>query len=147
MTTEKRTYKNQIGCPVAGTLELVGERWTFLIIRDLMMGRSGKFSDLLDSMDGISTNLLSQRLKELEANGIVERRMYSDHPPRAEYVLTQKGQDLLPALIAISYWGFKYALTDEERNSDEVKDGIAWLQKRLAEEPAALPDFMRMPMG
>ena len=143
----KRTYWSQAGCPVAGTLELIGERWTFLIIRDLTMGRSGKFSDLLRSLEGISTNLLSQRLKELEDADIVERHMYSDHPPRAEYALTQKGNDLLPVIAAISFWGAKYVLTEQRRKSPEIVEGLNWLRKRLAGEDATLPEFMLNPQG
>jgi DNA-binding HxlR family transcriptional regulator len=141
----KRTYRSQAGCPVAGTLELIGERWTCLIVRDLTMGRSGKFNDLLESLEGISTNLLSQRLKELEQAGIVERHMYSDHPPRAEYTLTQKGEELLPLMAAISKWGVKHALTEEQRSAPDVVAGLQWLEKRLAGEDARLPDFMLNP--
>jgi len=70
---------------VAATLDVIGDRWTILILRDLVLGRSGKFSDLLESLRGISPNLLAQRLKRLEREGILERFFYSDHPPRAEY--------------------------------------------------------------
>ena len=77
-------------CPVAKSLELVGERWTLLIVRDLLRG-SCRFQDLLESLKGIAPNVLSERLKLMEEHALVERRFYSEHPPRAEYVLTEKG--------------------------------------------------------
>src|SRR5215471_9722075 len=85
-------------CPVARTLEIIGERWTMLILRDLIIEGPRKFQDLLTSLSGISPNTLSARLKTLEDHGLVERRFYEDHPPRAEYVLTEKGRDLRPVL-------------------------------------------------
>ena len=78
-------------CPIARTLEIVGERWTILILRDLVTGGPRKFQDFERSLTGISPNTLSARLKRLEEAGIVERRFYEQHPPRAEYVLTEKG--------------------------------------------------------
>jgi DNA-binding HxlR family transcriptional regulator len=95
-------------CPVARTLEIIGERWTILILRDLMLRGPRKFQDLLVSLTGISPNTLSARLKTLEDNGIVERRFYEDHPPRAEYVLTEKGRDLRPVLRTLRDWGEKH---------------------------------------
>lgn len=92
-------------CPVARTLEIIGERWTILILRDLVIEGPRKFQDLLDSLRGVSPNTISARLKTLEDSGIVERRFYEDHPPRAEYVLTEKGRDLRPILRALRDWG------------------------------------------
>src|SRR5919206_136854 len=80
-------------CPVARSLDLLGERWTLLIVRDLLRGRR-RFQDLIESLPGIAPNVLSDRLKLLEECGIVSRRFYSEHPPRAEYVLTDKGGEL-----------------------------------------------------
>ena len=79
--------------PVARTLELVGERWTILILQELLRG-SHRFAKLKESVGGIAPNVLSDRLKVLEAYEIVERRFYSEHPPRAEYHLTKKGHEL-----------------------------------------------------
>lgn len=91
-------------CPIAMTLDVIGERWTMLIIRDLYFGRS-RFNDLLAASPGMSTKILSERLKTLEAHGLVERRIYSNHPLRAEYHLTQRGLSLEPVLNAIGVWG------------------------------------------
>ena len=120
----QRTYKTQEACPVARSLDVIGDRWTVLVLRDLVLGR-GKFKDLLESLGGISPNLLAQRLKLLEEQAIVERVFYSDHPPRAEYRLTEKGNDLIPVLRAIAEWGYKYELDDEKRARPRVLQGIA----------------------
>jgi len=95
-------------CPIARTLEIIGERWTILILRDLVVEGPRKFQDLLVSLTGISPNTLSARLKTLEDGGIIERRFYEDHPPRAEYVLTEKGRDLRPVLRTLKDWGKKH---------------------------------------
>lgn len=92
-------------CPVARALEKIGERWTILILRDLLLRGPHRFQDLMQSLDGIGPTTLSTRLKSLEASGLVERRFYSDHPPRAEYLLTEKGQSLGPVLAALRDWG------------------------------------------
>ncbi len=101
---EPRSYETQQHCPVARTLDVVGDRWTMLVLRDLSWGRR-RFSALLDSLQGISANMLSERLKRLEAHGMVERVFYSDHPPRAEYKLTAKGKAFVPVLIAMRRYG------------------------------------------
>jgi DNA-binding HxlR family transcriptional regulator len=95
-------------CPIARTLEVIGERWTFLILRDLVLDGPRKFQDLERSLTGISPNTLSARLKTLEENGIVERRFYADHPPRAEYVITTKGRELRPILKTLKDWGERH---------------------------------------
>jgi len=96
-------------CPVARTLDIIGERWTILILRDLFRDGSRKFQDFQTSLQGISPNTLSARLKSLEEHGILERRIYEDHPPRAEYFLTDKGRTLGPILKALVDWGQKHA--------------------------------------
>ena len=95
-------------CPIARSLDIVGDRWTLLMLRDLVLDGPRKFQDFEQSLAGISPNTLSARLKTLEENGIVERRFYSDHPPRAEYVLTDKGVELRPVLRALKAWGEKH---------------------------------------
>lgn len=101
-----KSYGQQ--CPVAKTLDLLGDRWTLLIVRDLLRGKT-RFSELFESLTGIPSNLLADRLKCLEAAGIVERSYYSECPPRAEYRLTKKGQDLQKVIAAIAEWGNTYA--------------------------------------
>jgi DNA-binding HxlR family transcriptional regulator len=113
---ESRIYDSQVACPVARTLDVVGDRWTILILRDLSWGRR-RFSTLLESLKGISGNLLSDRLKKLEENGMVERVFYSDHPPRAEYKLSNKGKAFVPVLLALRAYGEEWEPTHE--NSPE----------------------------
>jgi DNA-binding HxlR family transcriptional regulator len=95
-------------CPIARTLDIVGERWTILILRDLVTGGPRKFQDFERSLAGISPNTLSARLKRLEETGIVERDFYEQHPPRAEYKLTKKGEELRPVLRALFDWGQRH---------------------------------------
>ena len=95
-------------CPVARTLDVIGARWTPLILRDLLLQGPRRFQDLLDSLGGIAPTTLSERLKTLEEHGVVERRLYMSHPPRAEYMLTKKGLDLRPIVRAMRDWGEKY---------------------------------------
>jgi DNA-binding HxlR family transcriptional regulator len=94
-------------CPVAKTLELVGDRWTLLAVRDLLRGTK-RFQDLLASLPGIAPNILSARLKLMEEHGLVRRHFYSDHPPRAEYELTDKGRELRTIVGALAAWGSRH---------------------------------------
>lgn len=107
-----RTYETQQHCPVARSLDILGDRWTLLVIRDLGVGRT-RFGEFLESLDGISPNLLSDRLKRLEDAAIVQRVFYSEHPPRAEYRLTDKGEALRPVIEAIYAWGQRWEPQDE----------------------------------
>ena len=99
-----RRYDSQQACPVARTLDLVGDRWTILILRDLAFGHR-RFVDLQTSLAGIAPNLLTARLKGLEAGGMVRRVAYSEHPPRARYELTDLGRDFIPTLRALADFG------------------------------------------
>ncbi|MBV9457787.1 MAG: helix-turn-helix transcriptional regulator [Bradyrhizobium sp.] len=94
-------------CPVARSLDIVGERWTLLIIRDLLTDMK-RFQDLQESLTGIAPNVLSDRLKTLEAHGLVRREFYSDHPPRAAYSLTDKGRELGVVVLALGQWGTRH---------------------------------------
>ncbi len=96
-------------CPVARTLNIIGDRWAILILRDLFMHGAYRFQDFERTLKGITPAVLSQRLKEFEANGIIEARLYEEHPPRYEYLLTQKGRELGPVLRAMKEWGTRYA--------------------------------------
>ena len=96
-------------CPVARALDIIGERWTILILRDLFREGPRKFADFEQSLTGISATTLSARLKKLEEHAILARRFYADHPPRAEYLLTDKGRTLGPILKLLLDWGTKHA--------------------------------------
>jgi len=97
-------------CPIVRSAKVVGDTWSLLILRELFLEGPRKFQDF-EAVLGISPNTLSSRLKKLETDGIVERRFYSEHPPRAEYRLSAKGKDLAPVMDALWTWGTKYAET------------------------------------
>jgi DNA-binding HxlR family transcriptional regulator len=94
-------------CPVAKSLEVVGDRWTLLLIRDLLRAPR-RFQDFLESLAGIPPNILSDRLKRMEEHALVARRFYSEHPPRAEYALTDKGRELGVVVGALAAWGSRH---------------------------------------
>ena len=104
---------NQL-CPIARTLDLIGERWTMLIIREIFLGRR-RFAEMAEGLPGISARSLSDRLKSLEAAGVVARRVYQEHPLRAEYELTALGTSLQPVFEAMFDWGIRHRLTASER--------------------------------
>lgn len=93
-----------LGCPVARTAELIGNKWTPLIIRDLVKGEK-RFSELERSLRGISPKTLSERLKKLEDARVVSRTCFAEVPPRVEYTLTQKGIALLPVIDSMRAYG------------------------------------------
>jgi len=95
-------------CPIAHSLDIVGDRWTLLIVRDLLSLGPRKYVELQSSLAGIAPNVLSDRLKLLEEHGVVEREFYEDHPPRARYKLTRKGVGLRFVIYALLEWGNKY---------------------------------------
>lgn len=103
----KSTPKTQLRCPVASALELLGDRWTLVVVRDLVLGKS-RYGEFLDSPEGIPTNILAERLKRLEALGIVTREPYQDNPPRYSYRLTEMGEELKPVLATLRKWGLKH---------------------------------------
>jgi DNA-binding HxlR family transcriptional regulator len=104
--SSKHPTPSRSDCPIACTLDLIGDRWTLLIVRDLFKGRH-RFSEFLASDEGIKTNILTDRLKRLERAGLVKRSPYEDRPPRYEYHLTPSGRSLSPVLRAMFDWGRK----------------------------------------
>jgi len=96
-----------LDCSVAKALEVIGERWSLLIVRSVMHGNR-RFGQMQESL-GIARNVLSARLQRLVDEDILERRAYQESPPRHEYFLTEKGLDLWPALIALLHWGERYS--------------------------------------
>jgi len=104
-------------CPIARTLDLIGERWTLLILRDLLVFGKTRFSEFQEGLPGIPARVLSDRLKKLTEQGLVSRRVYSEHPLRAGYYPTEKGETLRPVLGAIAQWGMAELLTERERQA------------------------------
>jgi DNA-binding HxlR family transcriptional regulator len=101
--------KYDLRCPVARTLDVIGERWSLLILRDLFRFGPRRFQDFENSLHGLTPSVLSSRLKQLESSGVIESRLYAEHPPRPEYSLTEKGRELGPVLRALKEWGQKHA--------------------------------------
>ena len=95
-------------CPVARTLDLIGERWTILLLRDLLLHGPRRFQDFSASLPGVAPNTLSARLKAMEDRGLVSRVPYNERPPRLEYVLTAKGKSLGPIVKAMREWGSRH---------------------------------------
>lgn len=108
-------------CPLARALEIVGEWWTLLIIRDLFYGV--RTYDALKADLGISRNMLASRLKKLEENEIVEKHEYQQKPQRFRYVLTQKGRDLFPVILTLTEWGNRWEGNGEIVQLQHLPDG------------------------
>lgn len=94
-------------CPVETTLTLIGSKWKVLILRDLL-GGTKRFGELKKSIGGVSQKVLTVQLRDMEASGLLTRRVYAEVPPRVEYTLTDLGQSLRPILEAMSSWGEEY---------------------------------------
>jgi len=105
-----KTYDAEV-CSIARALEVVGERWSVLIVRNALFAGSTRFTDFQRSL-GIAPNILTTRLDSFVDAGIMRRRQYSEQPELYEYLLTEKGRDLAPALIALTEWGDRWAAPD-----------------------------------
>jgi DNA-binding HxlR family transcriptional regulator len=130
----KRTYEGQ-NCSIARALELVGDRWTLLIVRDALLGLH-RFDEFQQSL-GVARNVLSDRLSRLVSDGLLERSAYSDRPPRFEYRLTEKGRELGVPLLALMQWGDRH-ISDQppriaRRRSDlsKVKAALVGMDDRV----------------
>jgi DNA-binding HxlR family transcriptional regulator len=105
-----KTYDAQV-CSAARALELVGERWTLLIVRDALFAGATRYSDFMKGLE-IATNILKARLDGLVEAGIMERRRYSHDPDLYEYPLTDKGRELVPVILALTEWGDRWKAPD-----------------------------------
>jgi len=105
-TSVKSPIEPKTGC-IGSCMEIIGSKWTALILRDLFSGAK-RFGELEKSVGNINPRTLSQRLDDLEAFGIIRRQSFAEVPPRTEYSLTEKGEDLLPILKQMATWGAKY---------------------------------------
>lgn len=95
-------------CPIGRALGVIGEKWSLLVLRDLLRKGPLRFQELEAGLEGVAPNTLSARLKTLESQGVIATRLYERHPPRFEYFLTDKGRDLGPVLDALHGWGERY---------------------------------------
>jgi DNA-binding HxlR family transcriptional regulator len=116
----KRDYAGQV-CSIARALEVVGDRWTLLIIRDVALGLH-RFDELLESL-GVASNVLTDRLNRLVDEGVLERVLYSERPRRFEYRLTKKGSELGVALLALMQWGDRHLSDKSPRVARRRSDG------------------------
>jgi DNA-binding HxlR family transcriptional regulator len=132
----KRNYEGQEACSVAQVLEIIGERWTWLIIRDAFLGVT-RFIDFEQSL-GIARNVLTDRLNKLVDEGIFERVLYQERPARYEYRLTPKGSDLFTALNALRQWGDQYVSAKPMRLLRRKADQIPVVAALVPEGAAVL---------
>jgi DNA-binding HxlR family transcriptional regulator len=95
-------------CPIAGALDLLGDRWTLLVLRDVLLLGKSRFQEFQESPEGISSNTLTERLERLERHGLLVREAYQERPVRHRYVVTPKGRDLLPLLREAALWGMRH---------------------------------------
>jgi len=95
-------------CPLGGALDLLGDRWTLLVVRDLLFYDKRRFADFLASAEGIATNILADRLERLERCGLVQRRLYRQRQPREEYEPTARCRELVPVLRELIAWGKRH---------------------------------------
>jgi len=98
-----KKYDNR--CPVGRTINAIGDGWSVLILRDLFLNEACKFQDFQQSLPKIVPSTLSHRLKRLEADNLIEREVYEEHPIRVQYKLTKKGKSLGPIMLALKKWG------------------------------------------
>ncbi len=105
--SEQKNIKDLPVCPVETTLTLIGDKWKVLILRDLMPGKK-RFGELKKSIGSVSQKVLTAQLRNMEANGLVNRKVYAEVPPRVEYSLTDLGYSLKPILDAMWNWGEDY---------------------------------------
>lgn len=117
------TFKKRSECPISCSLDVWGDKWSLLIIRDLMFKKECTYGDFLKSDEKIATNILASRLQTLEENGVIDKLNHPDSKAKVLYRLTQKGIDLLPLMIEINLWAEKYSSIPEDRKAilKEVK--------------------------
>jgi DNA-binding HxlR family transcriptional regulator len=111
---------NRSVCPVANVLDILGDRWTLLVVRDLLLFRKVRYGELADSLERIPTNLLADRLRRLEKAGVVRRVAYQSRPTRYEYRLTDRGTDLMPILREMAIWAKRHVRGVGARPPDAV---------------------------
>ena len=143
---QRKSFGN-MQCPIARSLERVGEWWSILVLRDAFHGLT-RFDEFQRSLD-IAPNMLSRRLNALVDGGLLQRRRYTDHPPRYEYVLTERGRDFRPVLVAMLAWGNKHftpegkSVVIVDRETGAEADPV--LVDRSSGRPLTEPHFRSAP--
>ena len=123
--------KKRSDCPISCTLDVFGDKWSFLIIRDLLFAKECTYGDFLKSAEGIATNILASRLVTLEENKVIQKLEHPNSKAKVLYRLTKKGIDLLPVLIEIHLWFDKYGeIPDDKKEMLEIvkKDKTAFIE-------------------
>ena len=138
------TTKKRSDCPLSGSLDVFGDKWSLLIIRDLIFGNKCTYNDFLKSDEGIATNILASRLKGLEENAIIEKLPHPDSKAKKMYRLTPKGIDLLPIIMEVYIWADKYyempadlkaTIKEAKKDKDKfVKQFTKELKTKMMEE-------------
>ena len=128
--------KKRSDCPVSCSLDVWGDKWSLLIVRDLMFKKECTYGDFLKSAEGIATNILASRLQTMEENKIIEKLDHPDSKAKVLYRLTRKGIDLLPIMIEINLWAEKYFTIPDDRKAmlKEVKKDKAGFIKAAIKE-------------
>ena len=128
--------KNRSNCHISSFLDIFGDGWSLLIVRDLMIYKTRTYGDFTKSAEKIATNILANRLQLLEANGIIIKLPYPDNKVKVLYKLSQKGVDLIPSLIEIALWGEKYLPNADEYSSffKDVKKNRTKFLKTLSDK-------------
>lgn len=138
-----KEIKQRSDCPLSYTLDFFGDKWSLLIIRDMMLEEKSTYGDFLNSKEKIATNILADRLSMLEQNGFVTKQVAEDKKSKFVYTLTEKGIDLVPVVMEIGLWGSKYnppgiknelmnaLIEDRERTIREIQES---LRKKLPHE-------------
>lgn len=143
----RRKSFQKMHCPIARSLERVGEWWSMLILRDALHGYT-RFEEFRESLD-IAPNILAIRLASLVESGMLEKRRYSEHPPRYEYVPTQRGRDFRPVLLSLMAFGNRHFAPEgamiEVVNTKTGKPADIGLIDRVTGLPIAAPDYAMVP--
>ncbi|UNK20638.1 helix-turn-helix transcriptional regulator [Paenibacillus sp. N3/727] len=124
-----------IPCNIAQSLNIIGDRWTLLVVHEILNGHT-MFNEIKKELDGISSNLLSERLKYLEEEGLIKAELYSQHPPRYRYTLTKSGEELEDVFNSLIIWGsgnLKKCYKKLVDSTTEEEVGIAYYNKRTGE--------------
>jgi DNA-binding HxlR family transcriptional regulator len=143
----RRKSLEKAHCPIARSLERVGEWWSMLILRDALHGFT-RFEDFRESLD-IAPNILAVRLTSLVESGMLEKRQYSEHPPRFEYLPTQRGRDFRPVLLSLMAFGNRHFAPEgamvEVVNTKTGKPADIGVFDRQTGQPIAAPDYAMVP--
>jgi DNA-binding HxlR family transcriptional regulator len=129
-----KKVKKRSNCPISCSLDMWGDKWSLLIVRDLMFAKECTYGDFLKSPEGIATNILASRLQSLEENKIIEKLEHPDSKAKVLYRLTRKGIDLLPIIIEINLWAEKYFTIPDDRKAmlkEMKKDKVGFVKSAI----------------